>query len=692
MGISIKQPAALCEKGMREINEDYIFPQPTNISPNQRFFIVCDGMGGEGKGDIAAKMVANSFANFLNSIPTGMSPTEEQLKLGLKAAEDALSAYMQMNSSSVGMGTTLSLAHFSDDKITLAWVGNSPIFFFRKRNFSLTRAEEISASGPYSTSPPPYLSEIPPIIVGKEKRAELNVRTIPSSELQEGDYIFVSTDGIMEQVDQRVLATILRTNQSPEFLVTEVENLSKGLTQDDFSCFLIQIDRVHAGGSKPFTPKKEAFSSATAQPIAPVSESSESAPIPENPPQEAHQAIESEEVPEAEPMNTQSPMATKALYLVLAGCALMALIGGTLESLGIGKPSKPFDAYVDSGRQYISQGDYDAAIQTLDSALLEAPDEARKIQVMALRNEALGFSQMDQMDLSQLKEQGDRHFQEDQWNTAITYYKKAMEVAARDSLIVPPDLQENLILAYLYFAELYDKGENNNPERSLEYYQQGLALEASDEIRNSTVYQDALNRVKVLLAQIESGETGEDQLADNSQPPSSPQDPFDDKQPTPRPTLPPNENPSTPISTPDNDQGGRINRSESLSTNERRRSLADGKSLFEQAKLSGSKSQYQSSIEHLEDAGSALDGSGAYLLSVMYHEGRSGTTDERKALDYAQKSALKGYAQGHFYYAHLLLLRERRGDTITAIKSLQVAAQAEHIEAINRLNQMGLLY
>ena len=90
MAISIKQPAALCEKGMREVNEDYIYPQFGQIDETQRFFMVCDGMGGEGKGDVAAKMVANHMANFLSSLSWGSSPSDEQLKQGLVSAEEAL--------------------------------------------------------------------------------------------------------------------------------------------------------------------------------------------------------------------------------------------------------------------------------------------------------------------------------------------------------------------------------------------------------------------------------------------------------------------------------------------------------------------------------------------------------------------------------------------------------------------------
>ena len=689
MAISIKQPAALCEKGMREINEDYIYPQFGQIDETQRFFMVCDGMGGEGKGDVAAKMVANHMANFLSSLSWGSSPTDEQLKQGLASAEEALSAYMQMNPSAIGMGTTLSLVYLGDNEVTLAWVGNSPIFYFRKRNFSLTRAEEISASGPYTTSPPTYHSEIPPIIYGKESPAELNVRRIPITEIQEGDYFFISSDGIMEQVNQSILATILHSGQSPEFLVTEIQNLSKGLTQDDFSCILIQVDHLKSGSGftapkpekEPATVKSETNSAAVISESAPIAE--ETSP----------EVVEDLPVPEAEGEVAPNPFATKAFYLVLGACALLALIGVTLEGLGIGRvsPQKSFENYVESGQNLMDSGEFDAARQVLDTAITLAPDKATEIRITEMRNTAerrfQQFDQMSKMDLPQLKDIGDNLFKQSQWSEAIQYYERAREVAQLQGLEIPEDTRENLIQAYFNWASLYDEGENNNPARALELYQKGLAMEPTEDLERDIAWKNAQNRVAILSKEVDALPEPDGQLADNSNPQT---DPFEDPNPstTERPSLPSNPNPS--ISIPDDNSNSKVSRSDLGGSSEQRKSLADGKALFEKAKLSNSRSQYQSSIQHLEDAGGSLDGIGAYLLSVMYHEGRAGNKNENKALNYAKTSALKGYSQGHFYYAHLLLLREKRGDTLTAIQSLRIAAEKDHLESINRLNKMGL--
>ncbi|MEL6652889.1 MAG: hypothetical protein AAFQ87_18970, partial [Bacteroidota bacterium] len=83
-----------------------------------------------------------------------------------------------------------------------------------------------------------------------------------------------------------------------------------------------------------------------------------------------------------------------------------------------------------------------------------------------------------------------------------------------------------------------------------------------------------------------------------------------------------------------------------------------------------------------------LDGPGSYMLAYMFHMGLGVAKDEAKALQYAQKSALKNWPAGHFLYAHLLLARANPRDTLTAKASLERAASQNYPDAIYRLQQL----
>ena len=54
MDITIGKPWAVCEKGGRQNNEDSIYPLPERVNSNQKLFLVCDGVGGSEKGEIAS--------------------------------------------------------------------------------------------------------------------------------------------------------------------------------------------------------------------------------------------------------------------------------------------------------------------------------------------------------------------------------------------------------------------------------------------------------------------------------------------------------------------------------------------------------------------------------------------------------------------------------------------------------------
>ena len=64
MNITIGKPWAVSEKGGRLNNEDSIFPLPEAINTDQKLFLVCDGVGGAEKGEIASSLACDAFQTF----------------------------------------------------------------------------------------------------------------------------------------------------------------------------------------------------------------------------------------------------------------------------------------------------------------------------------------------------------------------------------------------------------------------------------------------------------------------------------------------------------------------------------------------------------------------------------------------------------------------------------------------------
>ena len=67
MNITLAQPYAVTDKGRRSNNEDSIFPPSESDFQNQRLFIVCDGVGGAEKGEIASNLACESISSYFKA-------------------------------------------------------------------------------------------------------------------------------------------------------------------------------------------------------------------------------------------------------------------------------------------------------------------------------------------------------------------------------------------------------------------------------------------------------------------------------------------------------------------------------------------------------------------------------------------------------------------------------------------------
>ena len=67
MIVKIHQPIAIHELGKRQNQEDAIYPAINKSSAEDRLFIVCDGMGGHEKGEVASNLVCSELADYIKS-------------------------------------------------------------------------------------------------------------------------------------------------------------------------------------------------------------------------------------------------------------------------------------------------------------------------------------------------------------------------------------------------------------------------------------------------------------------------------------------------------------------------------------------------------------------------------------------------------------------------------------------------
>jgi PPM family protein phosphatase len=119
---------------VRDINEDtYAVLHGNEISGS--LAVVCDGMGGVVGGEIASRIVCETFYDF-PSYGDGIKPfnagsNRKRLERLIRVANEKIRDFVRHHPRYKGMGTTVSALLFLEDKIVVAHVGDSRIYRLR---------------------------------------------------------------------------------------------------------------------------------------------------------------------------------------------------------------------------------------------------------------------------------------------------------------------------------------------------------------------------------------------------------------------------------------------------------------------------------------------------------------------------------------------------------------------------------
>jgi PPM family protein phosphatase len=252
MIISITMPSIVNERGRREHNEDNIFPTRPNTKDS--LFIVCDGVGGANKGEIASLLVSETIATFIQKSFKGFTTPEDMtilLENAVIAATNAIAEYVDNQPNAKGMATTLALLLLHDGGATIAHVGDSRVYHYRKdlplfvtEDHSyvneLIRAGFLSAENARSHPKRNIITRA--VQASKDSLVKPDVLCI--DDIQKGDYFFLCSDGITESVDDDALTTILNADWPDELKIDVIKTACAAKSQDNYTCFLIGVANV----------------------------------------------------------------------------------------------------------------------------------------------------------------------------------------------------------------------------------------------------------------------------------------------------------------------------------------------------------------------------------------------------------------------------------------------------------------
>lgn len=676
MKIVIKQPAGLHEAGSAGHNQDFVYPPLNTTNSSEVFFYVGDGDGPGG--ETAAKQVVLNFAKFFAGQDIAKGLSQAMLDEGLRTAEEALSNYKAAHPEAKDMRTSLGLLHLGQEQLTFAWVGEVMLFHY---DYRAERLVSLTEGMPY---------DVKARVTGMDKPQHVHLKQIPVSQLGPGDFFFLGTRGIGEHVDRNTLNTLLKPVKpdssgaaQPDALVEEIRNLSQGFAQEDFSCYLIQVDRIEGAAAGPPPPQAEPEATPQPEPAAAATGNSDKV------------------------FWRQIIVAT--LFIVLLAIVILAWWNA--------RRHQPYDAFLARGEAFMASNEHGEAVAMFDSAYQVAASEHERQEAARLKGKAIALSEVEgDALLTEPAEtylaEAERHVAAGEWAAALDAFEKAARAQPSnpDQPVVIPDTQ--LARAHLGLGDQSYEQEVRDCEAALANYEAAFRLYESPELdpTGNDQYAQAQTRaaecIRVLAAA--TGDTAREALAEGTTPQGTrsrglapagtqpattePAPAVTPTQPDPRASRIAQPDPSTTrVAQPEAERSGLSSNTLSAEAEaELRKQMDAGKRLFSKARTSNSPYEYRMSAQNLEAAAPILDGSGHYLLAYLYHTGDAGQKDPDKALRYAQKAAAQGWPAGQYLYGHLLLIRGNPRDTTTAIESLKRARDNNFLEAIQRLQALGI--
>lgn len=256
MHIQSTKPFAFSYIGQRAINQDTVFPGDHQANEETQLFMVCDGIGGADKGEVASRLLCQGVADYAKSMGYPVFDIVH-LQAALDQVYDAYYDYLNQNPLVSRMGSTLTFLQFHQHGVTVAHLGDSRIYQLRagkiifqtKDHKQVNDMVDAGIITETQAQTHPWRNRLSrAVVVNAGEMPEQTTRSLPDcterTDVQAGDYFFMCTDGVLEQIDAYALETILAGNIPDEAKVASLVALCHEQTRDNYSGYLIGIKSV----------------------------------------------------------------------------------------------------------------------------------------------------------------------------------------------------------------------------------------------------------------------------------------------------------------------------------------------------------------------------------------------------------------------------------------------------------------
>ncbi|MBE5938940.1 MAG: serine/threonine-protein phosphatase [Lachnospiraceae bacterium] len=237
--------ALFTDKGGREINEDAIGAMEKE---GYSCFVLCDGLGGHGYGEVASALVVESFKKSFDHAQDMVNFIGDAITV----AQENVIQFQNMNKMDSEMKTTVVAVAFDEHKIYAGHVGDSRLYVFEKGKYKRRTLDH----------------SVPQMLVATGEIKEKEIRNHPDRSLllrvigiewDEPKYqleepmdrkcrqaCLLCSDGFWELITEKDMEKTLKRSKTPrewcDAMVDIVRNNGVGKNMDNYSAITIFLD------------------------------------------------------------------------------------------------------------------------------------------------------------------------------------------------------------------------------------------------------------------------------------------------------------------------------------------------------------------------------------------------------------------------------------------------------------------
>lgn len=244
---------SIWELGKRSNQEDSICPPYGSMKDSDTLFIVCDGMGGHSSGEVASAAVCNAVATFISeNVGDDERFGSEHLEKSLTSAYNALN--LLDDGADKKMGTTLALLKLHIGGALIAHIGDSRVYHIRPGKDvadtqilfqtvdhslvnDLIRIGELTPEEARSFGMKNVITRA--LQPNLERRPKADIYC--TDQIQPGDYFFLCSDGILENIDDNNIKYIFSDKVGDGCKKRELLIKSTSENKDNHSAILVQV-------------------------------------------------------------------------------------------------------------------------------------------------------------------------------------------------------------------------------------------------------------------------------------------------------------------------------------------------------------------------------------------------------------------------------------------------------------------